>query len=254
MSQRTRSAYELFERVGSGATATVFKCLRTRDDKVFACKIVDSSTIGERRALSEVNVLYKLNGGGGHANVVPLIDAIQDVSLFYLIMPLMECSLDTAITEPDKLGAKFEEQPLMRSVFEQVVKGLEHVHKEGIVHRDLKPANVLMSRDPVQHRQDIFQVKITDLGHSTYINGLRPAQTKIGTPMFWAPEVNLADITRLEYTETVDLWSLGVTLYVMVRGSYIYELEEISNLILGSSPSSRAARTRSRTWSASWSR
>eukprot|EP00429_Kryptoperidinium_foliaceum_P009997 CAMPEP_0176003228 /NCGR_PEP_ID=MMETSP0120_2-20121206/1066_1 /TAXON_ID=160619 /ORGANISM="Kryptoperidinium foliaceum, Strain CCMP 1326" /LENGTH=809 /DNA_ID=CAMNT_0017335865 /DNA_START=278 /DNA_END=2707 /DNA_ORIENTATION=+ len=62
-------------------------------------------------------------------------------------------------------------------IFEQIVKGLAHVHDQGIIHRDLKPANIFASSDGQI-------IKIGDFGLSKQlrnINSKKPSGAEEGT-------------------------------------------------------------------------
>ena len=103
-----------------------------------------------------------------------------------------------------------------RYIFLQMVLGLRYIHSKGVAHRDLKPENVLM--DLQASRPGLREVKISDFGHSKLVqDGLTQGVTRIGTPQFWAPEVADPKTCALGYDERVDLWSLGVVLYVMLE-------------------------------------
>lgn len=83
-----------------------------------------------------------------------------------------------------------------------------------ICHRDLKLENTLLDGSPAP------RVKICDFGYSkSSIFHSQPKST-VGTPAYVAPEV----LIRKEYDGKVsDVWSCGVTLYVMLVGAYPFE-------------------------------
>lgn len=84
------------------------------------------------------------------------------------------------------------------------------MHSKNIVHRDLKPDNILIE-------EETRMVKLIDFGFSVVVNGSQ-GQLKIfcGTPSYMAPEI----VRRKESYEgkPVDMWALGVLLYVMLTG------------------------------------
>ncbi|KAM0069746.1 putative protein kinase CAMK-OST1L family [Helianthus debilis subsp. tardiflorus] len=101
-----------------------------------------------------------------------------------------------------------------RFFFQQLISGVSYCHAMEICHRDLKLENTLLdgSRTP--------RLKICDFGYSK--SGLLHSQpkSKVGTPAYIAPEV----ISRKEYDgKLADVWSCGVTLYVMLVGAYPFE-------------------------------
>jgi len=101
-----------------------------------------------------------------------------------------------------------------RYYFQQLVNGIEYCHKSGVVHRDLKLENTLLDGSPKP------VLKICDFGYSkSTVLDSQPKST-VGTPAYIAPEV----LQRKKYDGKVaDVWSCGVTLYVMLVGAYPFE-------------------------------
>ncbi|KAG5391817.1 hypothetical protein IGI04_021780 [Brassica rapa subsp. trilocularis] len=88
---------------------------------------------------------------------------------------------------------------------------------QQICHRDLKLENTLLDGSPAP------RLKICDFGYSkSSLLHSRPKST-VGTPAYIAPEV----LSRREYDgKMADVWSCGVTLYVMLVGAYPFEDQE----------------------------
>lgn len=83
-------------------------------------------------------------------------------------------------------------------------------HERGIVHRDIKPENILLT-DKDLH------VKLADFGLAKIIGEESFTTTLCGTPSYVAPEI-LEDTKHRRYTRAVDIWSLGVVLYICLCG------------------------------------
>ena len=94
-----------------------------------------------------------------------------------------------------------------------MVKAIQYLHSIGIAHRDLKPENLLLKDD-----SENAVVKITDFGLSKIFAPDAEAEvvmkTACGTPGYVAPEVLQHD----PYTSQVDLWSIGVIVYILLCG------------------------------------
>ena len=104
-----------------------------------------------------------------------------------------------------KSNPKLSEQEIF-IFFEQIYKGLSSLHAMGIMHRDIKPDNIL-----VHKAENNVNIKICDFGLAEFFSGGRKAYQKCGTPGFMAPEI----LNSLPYNETVDVYSLGVILYIL---------------------------------------
>lgn len=105
-------------------------------------------------------------------------------------------------------------------IYQQIIAGIEYIHKSGVCHRDLKPENLLLDYDKT--------LKIVDFGLSNLYEppeGL--LKTACGSPCYAAPEM----IAGKKYKGLkTDIWSSGVILYAMVAGFLPFEDPKTSNL------------------------
>ncbi|XP_025794570.1 serine/threonine-protein kinase SAPK1 isoform X1 [Panicum hallii] len=101
-----------------------------------------------------------------------------------------------------------------RFFFQQLISGVSYCHSMQVCHRDLKLENTLLDGSVAP------RLKICDFGYSkSSVLHSQPKST-VGTPAYIAPEV----LTKKEYDGKVaDVWSCGVTLYVMLVGAYPFE-------------------------------
>lgn len=101
-----------------------------------------------------------------------------------------------------------------RFFFQQLISGVSYCHAMQVCHRDLKLENTLLDGSPAP------RLKICDFGYSKSAVYHSQPKSTVGTPAYIAPEVLL----RKEYDGKIaDVWSCGVTLYVMLVGGYPFE-------------------------------
>ncbi|MCO5552637.1 hypothetical protein L7F22_006152 [Adiantum nelumboides] len=101
-----------------------------------------------------------------------------------------------------------------RFFFQQLISGVSYCHAMHICHRDLKLENTLLDGSPAP------RLKICDFGYSKSAVLHSAPKSTVGTPAYIAPEV----LSRQNYDgKTADVWSCGVTLYVMLVGAYPFE-------------------------------
>ena len=86
------------------------------------------------------------------------------------------------------------------------------MHNFGIMHRDIKPENIMFGRD-----SNIKTLKIIDLGVCKTLSFGEKAKEPIGTNGYIPPEI----YKQKEYSFKVDVWSLGVILYLLVTGGIL---------------------------------
>ena len=85
------------------------------------------------------------------------------------------------------------------------------MHNLGIMHRDLKPENLLCE----QTEDGNIVIKLTDFGFATHFSQDRVESLSLGSPLYMAPELCLEQ----EYDNKVDVWAVGVILFVLLTGS-----------------------------------
>jgi polo-like kinase 1 len=93
----------------------------------------------------------------------------------------------------------------------QLLEALKYLHKHKIVHRDLKLDNFFLGEN--------LDIKIGDFGLAAEVSH-RPRKTICGTPNYIAPEIMES---KNGYSYEVDVWSLGVTVYLLLYGHYPFE-------------------------------
>ena len=98
--------------------------------------------------------------------------------------------------------------------FYQMLSAVQYLHQHNIAHRDLKPENILLSNDDTNPL-----IKISDMGLSKLVDHTTFLQTFCGTPQYLAPEVLISRVRGDgSYGFEVDMWALGVILYILLSG------------------------------------
>jgi serine/threonine protein kinase len=87
----------------------------------------------------------------------------------------------------------------------QVARALEYLHDLGLIHRDVKSPNVLLD--------EYVNAKLCDFGITRREGSMYEKMTKIGTPLWMAPEVFMSK----HYNCKADIYSLGVVMYEVME-------------------------------------
>ncbi|KAH6898296.1 kinase-like domain-containing protein [Thelonectria olida] len=202
-----KQQYTLLEKLGKGHFAEVYLCVEKSTGQRYAVKIFTKHPGIEDRSKTEglqqeIGVLM----GVSHPNVLCLKDTFYERDRVYLILELApEGELFNYIVMKQKLS-----ENETRKLFVQLFQGIKYLHERNIVHRDIKPENILLV-DKNLH------VKLADFGLAKIIGEESFTTTLCGTPSYVAPEI-LADSKQRKYTKAVDVWSLGVVLYICLCG------------------------------------
>uniref|UniRef100_A0A669C1I1 Serine/threonine-protein kinase n=1 Tax=Oreochromis niloticus TaxID=8128 RepID=A0A669C1I1_ORENI len=129
---------------------------------------------------------------------------------------------DVAIKVIDKMRFPTKQESQLRNevAILQILVALRHLHFKNIVHCDLKPENVLLaSAEPFP------QVKLCDFGFARIIGEKSFRRSVVGTPAYLAPEV----LRSKGYNRSLDMWSVGVIVYVSLSGTFPFNEDEDIN-------------------------
>ncbi|XP_044190977.1 serine/threonine-protein kinase DCLK3 [Thunnus albacares] len=194
--------YEIGRVVGDGNFAVVRECRRCDNRQTLAVKIVERSKLIGREHMMQNEL--SLLGSLCHPRIVRLLAHHHTRTHSYLVMELVSGGdLFEAISERGKFSEA--EAGLMVS---DVSEALNYIHCKSIVHRDLKPENLLIERVAA----GICRLKLGDFGLAMVVT--EPVFTICGTPTYVAPEI----LSETGYGIAVDVWALGVILYILLCG------------------------------------
>jgi len=168
---------------------------------------------------NEVAVLRALN----HKNIIALKGVIEDDHQIVIILekvngPEMHEHLK-------KVG--FYSESRAAHMFYQCVAAVNHMHEEGYLHRDLKTENVLIVEDPGKTKDDKLHIKVIDMGMALKISKDHIYKGVMGTPGYMAPECR----GMMPHRPAMDVWSLGMILFEMLRGKLPYTKTQISKYL-----------------------
>jgi len=189
--------------LGKGQYSVVRKAVDLVSFQDVAVKCMDRTKLTEddERAVGvEVGILKTLK----HPNVIRFLAWVPEVDWHYMVLELCEGGeLFDRIVEKE-----YYTEREARKVAYTLASCLRHLHSRGIIHRDIKPENILLT-----HKGEDAQIKIADFGFATHV---RPegCLTSCGTPTYVAPEILFAR----PYGTSVDCWSFGVILYILLAG------------------------------------
>ncbi|XP_014248205.1 SNF-related serine/threonine-protein kinase isoform X2 [Cimex lectularius] len=196
--------YDLEATLGRGHFAVVKLARHVFTGEKVAVKVIDKCKLdGVSRAhlFQEVRCMKLVQ----HPNVVRLYEVIDTQTKLYLVLELADGGdlYDYIMRHESGLS-----EPLAREYFGQIVRAISYCHRLHVVHRDLKPENVVFfEKDGV--------VKLTDFGFSNKFCPGQKLETSCGSLAYSAPEILLGDSYD---APAVDVWSLGVILYMLVCG------------------------------------
>ncbi|XP_076002446.1 serine/threonine-protein kinase SIK2 [Genypterus blacodes] len=199
--------YDIERTLGKGNFAVV-KLARHRITKTeVAIKIIDKTqldAVNLEKVYREVQIMKMLN----HPHIIKLYQVMETKNMLYLVT---EYAKNGEIFDYLAKHGRLSELEARRK-FWQILSAVEYCHNRNIVHRDLKAENLLLDGH--------MNIKIADFGFGNFFQPGEPLATWCGSPPYAAPEV----FEGQQYEgPQLDIWSMGVVLYVLVCGALPFD-------------------------------
>ena len=218
--KRLDGLYEVQELIGSGGMANVYKAvMRGQNGPVPAGTVVAVKVLRQeymhdpdlvRRFKNESKAISLLN----HPNIVKVYDVSVNDHLQYIVMEYVDgMTLREYLNER---GGKLTNRETVHFI-SQILKALDHAHRNGVVHRDIKPQNIMLL--------DNGQLRMMDFG----IARISRAENQLsggkamGSVHYISPEQAKGDETDC----TSDIYSVGVMMYEMLSGHLPFDADDV---------------------------
>ncbi|XP_076948245.1 serine/threonine-protein kinase BLUS1-like, partial [Bidens hawaiensis] len=199
--------YELYEEIGQGVSASVYRAKCLNNDEIVAIKVLDfeRGNCDLNNVSREAQTMILVD----HPNVLKSHCSFVNDHNLWVIMPFMaggSCLHMLKASYPEGF-----EEVIIATILREVLKALEYLHHHGHIHRDVKAGNILIS--------DQGAIRLGDLGVSACLfdagDRQRARNTFCGTPCWMAPEV----MEQLHgYDFKADIWSFGITALELAHG------------------------------------
>jgi len=225
--------YRLISKKGEGTFSEVLKAQSIKSGKHVAIKCMKNhfDSIEQVDNLREIQALRRL---AGHPNIIKLHEVLYDepTGRLALVFELMDMNLYEAI----KGRRHYLPEQKVKHYMYEMLKALDHMHRNGIFHRDVKPENLLLLDD---------EIKLADLGSCRGIYSRQPFTEYISTRWYRAPECLLTDGY---YNFKMDLFAAGCVCFEIVALFPLFpgqnEMDQIQKIhnVLGTPPAELLAR------------
>ncbi|KAI3851843.1 hypothetical protein MKW98_019842 [Papaver atlanticum] len=203
--------YNLFEEIGSGATATIYRAVCIPTQETVAIKVLDFEK--EKSELSNIAHEAQTMTLMDQPNLLKAHCSFVTDHHLWVVMPFMaagSCQHIMKTAFPDGF-----EEAVIATILREVLKGLVNIHQHGDIHRDVKAGNILVDSRGA--------IKLCDFGASASLfdegKRLHGRNTFTGTPCWMAPEVLEQ---QKGYDFKADIWSFGITALELAHGHAPY--------------------------------
>ncbi|OMJ85934.1 hypothetical protein SteCoe_12637 [Stentor coeruleus] len=216
--------YRLISKKGEGTFSEVLKAQNIRTGKFVAIKCMKNhfNTIEQVNSLREIQALRRLSP---HPQIIKLLEILYDepTGRLALVFELMELNMYEWI----KGRKHYLPESKVKFYIYQLLKSIDHMHRNTIFHRDIKPENVLLSEEIL---------KLADFGSCKGIYSKQPYTEYISTRWYRPPECLLTDGY---YDYKMDIWGVGCVFFEVMALFPLFpganELDQIKRIhkILG---------------------
>jgi eukaryotic-like serine/threonine-protein kinase len=197
--------YELRERIGVGAMATVWRGWDTRLHRFVAVKLLARALGADPSFIARFEREARHAASLNHPNIVTIFDFGTENDVSYLVMELVEGeSLADLLRRVGRLNP-----PQTVAICSGVLSGLSAAHQHGVIHRDIKPSNILLGSNGV--------VKVADFGiarAANEITALTDTGVIMGTVSYLSPE----QCAGAPATQQSDVYAVGCLAYECLAG------------------------------------
>ncbi|XP_048834343.1 serine/threonine-protein kinase SIK2-like [Brienomyrus brachyistius] len=199
--------YEIIRTLGKGNFAVVKLAKHKVTKTLVAIKIIDKKRLDPsnlEKIYREVQIMKLLS----HPHIIKLYQVMETKDMLYIVTEYAENGeMFDYLTSSGRMS-----EGEARKKFWQILEAVDYCHRSHIVHRDLKTENLLLDAN--------MNIKLADFGFGNFYSSGEPLSTWCGSPPYAAPEV----FEGKEYEgPQLDIWSLGVVLYVLVCGSLPFD-------------------------------
>lgn len=205
------------KKLGEGGGGIVYQGFHKCTNEIVAIKIVYkcNTTNHTHCLLPEIQILEQLH----HPNVIKLLDYYDEPLRYILILQYAQGGdlFDRILSQ----NSPFTEQ-VTQGILLQLIEGISYLHSKNILHCDIKPENILLP-----NTTDETNILLCDFGVSAHLspNTTPHPEKNIGTLRYRAPEM-FADSPHSSFSYGVDVWSLGVVLFICLSGSFPFDHED----------------------------
>ncbi len=209
--------YQLFEPLGRGGMAVVYRARDLNQERYVAIKVLREDYSRDPDFQDRFRQEARAAANLSHPNIITVHDFGLDGGQLFIVMEYVPgMDLKTMIQKHGRFSLE-EGLPLMI----QACSGVGYAHRAGLVHCDVKPQNILVTPDR--------RLKVGDFGIARALSTIHPdEQSDVvwGSPQYYSPEQAAGGAP----SPASDVYSLGIILYELLSGKLPFSADTAAEL------------------------
>jgi len=203
------STYDLGKKIGEGGFAAIYLCTYKETKQIYCVKIINFELLAKEETIQllirELRVLKLVN----HPNLVSCYAIYLSIQTLHIVLEYCQMGSISSLLSENKL---LNEAQIIYMCY-SILQALNYLHTKGIMHRDIKSSNILLTTNG--------EIRLGDFGTCACFAPKIKRKSFIGTVFWMAPELvlNSTDVTPHYYDESIDIWSLGITVIECAEGN-----------------------------------
>ncbi len=208
--------YELKQKIGHGASASVFRAWHTELKRPVAIKFLPTmhDPLAVARFVREGRAMRRLD----HPNIVQVLDTGELKGTPYMVFDYIAGG-----SLADRMATGPLSDPETMTILNGIAAGIDYAHRQGILHRDIKPANILLSETGAPVIADFGLARLLDQPSATATGILS------GTPAYMSPEEG----NGAKISPASDQYSLAAMAYQMLTGTVPFPGVTVTEVLVG---------------------
>ena len=215
---RELAEYFVFERIGAGSMAEVYKALQPSMDRMVGIKILSAGLAHDPQFVARFRREVQIVASLEHPHILPVIDFGESANTLYLVMRYVNGGTLHDLIEQGPM----QPATVLRYLTE-IGEAIDYAHERRVVHRDIKPRNVLLDQQGNPFIADFGLAKLIESGGIT-----NSGVEMIGTPHYMSPE----QARGQPVDGRSDLYSLGVLLFQMFTGRVPFDGDSTVGIVM----------------------
>ncbi|RKP39472.1 kinase-like domain-containing protein [Dimargaris cristalligena] len=208
---RSVHLYERLNRIAEGSYGIVYRARERQTGRIVALKKLKLEQETQGFPITTLREIQALLLVAKHPNIVDVREIVVGDTLtsIYLVMEYVEHDLKTLLEDMRSPFLQAE----IKTLLQQLLRGVALLHDQWLIHRDLKTSNLLMNNRGM--------IKIADFGLARKYGSPAGHMTELVVTLWYrAPELLLG---AKEYTTAIDMWSIGCIFAELVEKTPLFQ-------------------------------